>query len=67
MTCMPGNASADVAYLDRRKEAHILDFMYENKEHEDFLDTGNINTRSRAIPLFKRLYQAVKITKKRAL
>ena len=30
--------SADVAHLGRRREAHILNYMYKNKEKEELLD-----------------------------
>ena len=53
---MPENVlltSADVAYLGRRREAHILNYMYENKEKEELLDIRNVDIRSRAAPLFK--------------
>ena len=45
--------SADVAHLGRRREAHILNYMYKNKEKEELLDIKNVNTRSRGAPLFK--------------
>ena len=45
--------SADVAHLGRRREAHILNYMYKNKEKEELLDIKNVNTRSRVAPLFK--------------
>ena len=53
---MPENillTSADVAHLGRRREAHILNNMYKNKEKEELLDIKNVNTRSRVAPLFK--------------
>ena len=58
--------SADVAYLGRRREAHILNYMYKNKEKEELLDIKDVNTRSRAAPLFKTvilLYKTVRNTK----
>ena len=45
--------SADVAHLGRRREAHILNYMYKNKEKEELLDIKNVNTRCRVAPLFK--------------
>ena len=45
--------SADVAYLGRRREAHILNYMYKNKAKEELLDIKDVDTRSRAAPLFK--------------
>ena len=46
-------ATADFAYLDRKREPHILNFMYKNKEKEELMDIKNVYTRSRAALLFK--------------
>ena len=67
---MPENVlltSADVAYLGRRREAHILNYMYKNKEKEELLDIKDVNTRSRAAPLFKTVIPNCEKYKKNAL
>ena len=55
---MPENVlltSADVAHLGRRREAHILNYMYKNKEKEEML------TLDPEVPHYsKQLYQAVR-------
>ena len=38
--------SADVVYLDRRREAHILNFMHKNKEKDELMDMKNGGTKS---------------------
>ena len=59
--------SADVAYLGRRREAHILNYMYKNKEKEELLDIKNVNTRSRVAPLFKTVIPSCEKYKNSAL
>ena len=59
--------SADVAYLGRRREAHILNYMYKNKEKEELLDIKDVNTRSRAAPLFKTVKPSCEKYKNSAL
>ena len=50
-------------YLGRRREAHILNYMYKDKEKEELLDTKDMNTRSRAAPLFKTVRPSCENTK----
>ena len=59
--------SADVAHLGRRREAHILNYMYKNKEKEELLDIKNVNTRSRVAPLFKTVIPSCEKYKNSAL
>ena len=59
--------SADVAHLVRRGEAHILNYMYKNKEKEELLDIKNVNTRSRVAPLFKTVIPSCEKYKNSAL
>ena len=59
--------SADVAHLGRRREAHILNYMYKNKEKEELLDMKNVNTRSRVAPLFKTVIPSCEKYKNSAL
>ena len=51
---------ADVAYLSRRREAHILNYMYKINEKEELLDIKTVNTTSRAAPLFKTVISCEK-------
>ena len=47
--------NAKVAKLNRRRDAHLLNFMYKMKDCVQLLDIKNINTRARAAPLFKTI------------
>ena len=47
--------SAKLAKLDKRRDAHLLNYMYKRKECIELLDIKNINTRARAAPLFKTI------------
>ena len=59
--------SADVAYLGRRREAHILIYMYKNKEKKELLDIQNVNTRSKSAPLFNTVIPSCEKYKNSAL
>ena len=45
--------SANISKLNKRRDAHLLNFMYKKKECIDLLDIKLVNTRARAAPLFK--------------
>ena len=47
--------SANVAKLDKRRDAHLLNYMYKKLDCMDLLDIKNINTRARDAPLFKTI------------
>ena len=47
--------SAKVAKLDKRREAHLLNYMHKKKDCHELLDIKNINTRDRAAPLFETI------------
>ena len=49
--------SADVAYLGRGSKAHILNYMYKNKEKEELLDITNVDPK---LPLSsKRFFEKI--------
>ena len=47
--------SANVAKLSKRRDAHILNFMFKKKSSPNLLDIKDVNTRARAAPLFKTI------------
>ena len=47
--------STNIAKLDKRRDAHLLNFMFKKKNRMELLDIKPINTRSRAAPLFKTI------------
>ena len=47
--------SAGVAKLDKRRNAHLLNYMYKKKQCIELLDIKNVNTRARAATLFKTI------------
>ena len=57
--------SADVVYLDRRREAQILNCMYKNKEKVELLDIKHANTRSRVAKVFKMVIPSCEKYKKK--
>ena len=44
--------SANLAFLDKRRNAHILNFMYKRKDHEAYLDDRALPTRAFQAPKF---------------
>ena len=44
--------SANLALLDKRREAHILNFMYKRKEFDIYLDNRHLPTRAFRAPKF---------------
>ena len=44
--------SANIAFLDKRRNAYILNFMFKRKEHEIYLDNRNLQTRAFQAPTF---------------
>ena len=47
--------SAGVAQLRKRRDAHLLSYMYKKEQCAELLDIKNVNTRARAAPLFKTI------------
>ena len=47
--------SSKVAKLDKRRDAHLLNYMYKKKSCVELLDIKKVNTRARAAPLFKTI------------
>ena len=47
--------SASVPELIKRRDAHLLNYMYKKKTCIELLDIKNINTRARAAALFKTI------------
>ena len=47
--------STNVAKLDKRRDAHLLNYMYKKKTCIELLDIKEVNTRARAAPLFKTI------------
>ena len=47
--------SANVAKLSKRRDSHLLNFMYKKKTSIELLDIKDVNTRARAAPLFKTI------------
>ena len=48
-------SSAKVSKLNKRRYAHLLNYMYQKKDCIDLLDIKKVNTRARAAPLFKTI------------
>ena len=44
--------SANLAFLDKRRNSHILNFMYKRKENEIYLDKRDLQTRDFQAPKF---------------
>ena len=44
--------SANLAFLDKRRNSHILNFMYKRKENEIYLDKRDLQTRAFQAPKF---------------
>ena len=47
--------STNIAFLDKRRYAHLLNYMYTKKTCIDLLVIKDVNTRARAAPLFKTI------------
>ena len=47
--------SANIAKLDKRRDYHLLNFMFKKKTCIELLDIKQVNTRARAAPLFKTI------------
>ena len=55
---MPENIllkSCSTALLEKRRYAHLMNFMYKKKSCTELLDIKTVNTRARAAPLFKTI------------
>ena len=59
--------SYGICSLNAGSEAHTLNYVYKNNEKEEFLDIKNVNTRSRAAPLFKTVIPSCQKYKNSAL
>ena len=46
------HTSANLAFLEKRRNAHILNFMYKRKDHETYLDNRALPTRAFQAPKF---------------